>query len=87
MGTMCIQPMYKQKFIRVKVKRTLKPFELEHSDVCGPFSTPTFGDNKHFILFVDDYTRFTFVWMLPDEKSETCTTAYKALQARVTTFG
>jgi hypothetical protein len=87
MCTVCIQAKHKQKFIRVKVKRTTKPFELVHSDACGPFSTPTFGGNKHFILFVDDYTRFTFVWMLPDKKSETCTTAYKAFQARVTTLG
>jgi len=87
MCTVCIQAKHKQKFIRAKVKRTTKPFELVHSDVCGPFSTPTFGGNKHFILFVDDYTRFTFVWMLPDKKSETCTTAYKAFQARVHAMG
>jgi len=85
MCTMCIQAKDKQKFIRFKVKRTLKPFELVHSDVCSPFSTPTFGGNEHFILFVDDYTRFTFVWMLRDQKSETCTTTYKSFQARVTT--
>jgi len=87
MCTVCIQAKHKQKFIRVKVKRTTKPFELAHSDVCGPFSTATFGGNKHFILFVDNYTRFTSIWMLPDTKSETCTTAYKAFQARVTTLG
>jgi len=87
MCTVCIQAKHKQKFIRVKVRRTSKPFELVHSDVCGLFSTPTFGGNKHFILFIDDYTRFTFVWMLPNKMSETCTTAYKAFQAQVTTLG
>ena len=87
MCTVCIQAKHKQNLIRVTVKGTSKPFELVHSDVCGPFSTPTFGGNKHFILFVDNYTRFTFVWMLPDKKSETCTTAYKAFQARVAAMG
>jgi hypothetical protein len=87
MCTVCIQAKHKQKFIRVKVKRTTMPFELVHADVCGPFSTPTFGGNKHFILFVDDYTRFTFVWMLSEKKSETCTAAYKAFQARVDAMG
>jgi len=87
MLTVCIQAKHKQKFIRVKVKRTTKRFQLVHSDVCGAFSTPTFGGNKHFMLFVDDYTCFTFVWMLPDMKSETCTTAYKAFRPRVDALG
>jgi len=71
MCTVCIQAKHKQKFIQFKVKRTSKPFELVHSHACGPFSTPTFGCNKHFILFADDYTRFTFVWMLSDKKHQT----------------
>jgi hypothetical protein len=87
MCTVCIQTKHKQKFIRVRVKHTSRPFEMVHSDVRGPFCTPTFGGNKHFIIFVDDYTRFTFVRMLPVTKSEACTTAYKAFQARVTTLG
>jgi hypothetical protein len=81
------RPSTRKSRFRVKVKRTSKPFELVHSDVCGPFSTPTFGGNKNFILFVDDYTLFTFVWMFPDKKWETCTTAYKAFQARVAAMG
>ena len=87
MCTVCIQAKYEQKCFWVKVKHTSKPFGLVDSDVCGPFSTHTVGGNKHFISFVDDYTRFPFVWMLPDKKSETCTTAYKAFHARVTTLG
>jgi len=87
MCTMCIQPKHTQKFIWVKVQRTALPFALVHSDVCGPFSTSTFGGNKRFILFIDDYTPFTFVWILPDKKSETCTATYMAFQARVITLG
>jgi len=74
-------------FIRVKVKRNTKPFELVHSDVCGPFSTPTFGCKTHSRYFVGDYTRVSFLWMLPEQKSETCTTAYNAFSAQVTTLG
>jgi hypothetical protein len=50
----------------MKVKHTSKPFELVHLEVYRLFSTPTFGRNRHFILFIDDYSHFTFVWMLPD---------------------
>jgi len=87
MCTVCIQAKHKQRFIRVPVKRTTKPFELVHSDVCGPFSTPTFGDNRYYILFIDDYTRYTSVWLLPNKKAVTCTSAYQSFQARVDSMG
>ena len=34
MCTACIQAKHKQKIIKVKTKRTTKPFELIHSEVC-----------------------------------------------------
>ena len=81
MCTVCIQAKHKQRLIRVPVKRTTKPFELVHSDVCCPFSTPTLGDNQYYILFIDDYTRYTSVWLLPNKNSETCTSTYQSFQA------
>jgi len=73
MCTACIQAEHKQKIVRVKTKHTTKPFELIHSDVCGPFSTPTSAGHRYYILFINDYTRYTSVWVLPDKKSNTCT--------------
>ena len=87
MCTVCIQAKHKQRFIKVPVKRTRKPFELVHSDVCGSFSTPTFGDNQYYILFIDDYLRYTSVWLLPNKKGETCTSAYQSFPARVDSMG
>jgi hypothetical protein len=87
MCTVCIQAKHKQKFIKVPVKRTTKPFELVHSDVCSPFSTPTLGDNRYYILFIDDYTRYTSVWLLPTKKAKTCTSAYQSFQAGVDSMG
>jgi len=42
----CIQAKHKQKINKVKTKRTTKAFELIHSDVCGPFSTPTSAGHR-----------------------------------------
>jgi len=81
MYTACIQAKHKQKIIKVKTKRTTKPFELIHSNVCGPFSTPTSAGHRYYILFIDYYTRYTSVWVLPDKKSKTCTSAYQSFQA------
>jgi len=87
MCTVCIQAKHKQKFIKVPVKSTMKPFELVHWDVCGPFSTPTFGDNRYYILFIDDYTRYTSVWLFPNKRAKTCTSAYQSFQAWVDSMG
>ena len=43
--------------------------ELIHTDVCGPMRTPSHENNKYFILFIDDFSRMTWVYFLK-EKSE-----------------
>lgn len=49
--------------------RANEKLELVHSDVCGPMSNPSLSDNKYFILFIDDFTRMTWVYFLK-QKSE-----------------
>jgi hypothetical protein len=87
MCTACVQDKHKQKIIKGKTKQTTKPFELIHSDLCGPFSTPTSTCHRYYILFIDDYTRYTSVCVLLDKKSKTCTSAYNSFQARVDSIG
>jgi len=70
MCTACIQTKHKQRFIRVPVKSTTKPFKRVHLDVCGPSSTPTMGNNRYYMLGIDDYTRYTSVWLLPIRKAK-----------------
>jgi hypothetical protein len=79
MCTTSIQGQYKRN-IKVKTKSTTKQLEL----VCGPFSTPTCAGQHYHILFIDDYTCFTFVWVPPDKKSKICTSAYHTERARKT---
>lgn len=49
--------------------RAKRPLELVHTDVCGPMRTPTPSNNRYFILFIDDYSRMTWVYFLR-ERSE-----------------
>jgi hypothetical protein len=48
MCTACIQAKHKQKLIKVKTKRTTKPFELVHLDVGGAFSMPTAAGHYYY---------------------------------------
>jgi len=40
-----------------------------HTDICGPIRTPSIIDNRNFLLFVDDYSRMIWIYLL-DKKSK-----------------
>ncbi|KAA8517060.1 hypothetical protein F0562_017122 [Nyssa sinensis] len=40
------------------------PFDLVHSDIWGPAPTPTEGGSRYFVIFVDDYNRYTWIYLL-----------------------
>ena len=49
--------------------RSSQPLELIHSDVCGPMSVNSVGGSTYFVTFIDDYSRFTTVYLMK-HKSE-----------------
>lgn len=44
--------------------RAKEMLELVHTDVCGPMRTLSHPENKYFILFIDDFTRMTWVYFM-----------------------
>jgi hypothetical protein len=83
----CLKAKQKRKIVRIPVKPTTRPYELVHSDLCGPFSTPSLSGKRYFIVFVDDYSRYTEAFLLPDKKAETCTGAFQQYQAQARARG
>ena len=45
-------------------ERAKAVFEVVHSDVCGPMKTVTFSNNRYFVTFIDDKSRFCVVFLL-----------------------
>src|SRR5262249_51050714 len=43
--------------------------EIIHTDIYGPFDVPLFGGEKLFITFIDDFSRYGYVYLL-HEKSQ-----------------
>ncbi|KAJ9556794.1 LOW QUALITY PROTEIN: hypothetical protein OSB04_011408 [Centaurea solstitialis] len=41
-----------------------EPLDLIHTDVCDLKSIPTRGGNKYFITFIDDSTKYCYVYLL-----------------------
>lgn len=46
-----------------------KTLELVYADICGPIAPTTPGGNRYFLLFVDDFSRKMWIYLLK-EKSE-----------------
>ena len=59
----------RRSFPKEATTRATKPLQLVHTDVCGPINPSSFGKNKYFLLFIDDYSRKTWVYFLK-QKSE-----------------
>ena len=38
-------------------------FELIHSDVWGPSPVASIGGSRYFVVFIDDYSRYS--WIFP----------------------
>ena len=48
----------------LKVERTSSLLELIHNNVCDFQSTPTREGKKYFATFIDDYSKFFYVYLL-----------------------
>lgn len=57
-GKQCRYPF---KGNRPKSSRVL---ERIHTDVCGPFDPQTWDGYKYFVTFIDDYSHFTYMYLL-----------------------
>jgi hypothetical protein len=40
------------------------PFDIIHSDVWGPSPVLSFNSHRYFVLFTDDFSRYTWVYFL-----------------------
>ena len=55
---------HRTKYPKGKAQRATEPFELVHSDVCGPMSVNSIGGSRYFVTSTDDYTRYTYIYFV-----------------------
>ena len=55
--------------------------EIVHTDICGPFSKVCLNGQRYFISFIDDYSRYMYLYLLYD-KGEALD-AFKVYKAEV----
>ena len=64
MGKQC-----RESFPKRSENRAKDVLEIIHSDVCGPMENVSIGGSRYFLTFTDDFSRYTFVYILKN-KSE-----------------
>ena len=55
---------HRSPFPAASVKQSKQPLELVHSDVCGKIGTPSLSGAEYFLTFTDDYTHYSWVYVL-----------------------
>jgi len=82
----CVHTKQQQKVIRTQASRTSTPFELVHSDLCGPIRH-SIGGAQYYIIYIDDCTRYTEVYFLITKTAEEISAKFRHYQAWVETQG
>jgi transposase InsO family protein len=68
------------------IMTTDRPLELLHMDLFGPAAYISIGGSKYYLVIVDDYSHFTWVFFL-QEKSQTQETLKRFLRRTQNEFG
>ena len=64
--------------------RAIQPFQLIHSDSCT-VNTPSLSGSRYYLLFIDDFTLWTFVYFLNQKNAVTCTRAFNEMITYIST--
>ncbi|KAL8098241.1 hypothetical protein AgCh_031118 [Apium graveolens] len=60
----CLEGKMTNSPFKAKGNRAKQVLELVHSDLCGPTNIQARGGYEYFVTFIDDYSRYGYVYLL-----------------------
>ena len=63
----CLESKMIKRPFKAKGNHATKQLGLIHIDVCGPMSVQTRSGYGYFITFIDDYSRYVYVYLIRHE--------------------
>ena len=60
----CIMGKYTKATFHEKENRAAEILERVHSDVCGPFSIASIANIRYYMIFVDDFSRKCWIYLM-----------------------
>jgi len=63
----CIKEKYTKHTIKKATTKNTQLLELIHTDICGPFDASSFGGEKYFITFIDDFSHYGYIYLLHEK--------------------
>ena len=52
-----------------KSLRAKAPLQLVHTDICGPLDLVSLGGNRYFNIFIDDFRRKLWVYIIKEKSA------------------
>ena len=69
---------------KIPAERAMHPFQLIHLDSCT-ITTPSLSGFRYYLIFIDDFTRWTFVFFLKQKNAITCTQEFNEMITYINT--
>ena len=60
----CLEGKLSRKPFQRSSWRAREKLQLVHSDICGPMPEKSLNGSRYFVTFIDDSTRFCWVYLL-----------------------
>ena len=65
----CLEGKMTKRSFSEKGYRAKETLELVHTDLCGPMNVKARGGYEYFINFIDDYSRYGYLYLMPQVRS------------------
>ena len=60
----CLEDKMTRRFFKTKGLKAFELLDLVHIDVCGPMTVQARGGFEYFILFIDDYSKYGYIYLM-----------------------